>query len=125
MMKSAFDIRVVDTVLIDARNRNGAMYRVSDSGVNRYKIRIFLQGNDLPFVRQVTYGLHPTFRNQLRVVERTISNPNCRLEIWTWGIFDITADVLDQGGQTYRLVHPLSYGRELEDLEAELFREIP
>lgn len=124
MMKNAFDIRVADTVLIDAGNQNGAMYRVSDSGVNRYKIRIFLRGNDLPFVRQVTYGLHRTFRNRLRVVERTISNPDCRLEIWTWGIFDVTADVVDQGGQVYRLVHSLSYGNELNSLETQRFRQI-
>jgi transcription initiation factor IIF auxiliary subunit len=123
-MRSKFDIRVADTVLIDARNKNGAMYRLSDAGVHRYKVRIFLEGQDLPFVRQVTYGLHKTFRNPHRVVERTISNPDCRLEIWTWGIFEVTADVQDNTGQVYRLTHQLTYGKELENLAPNRFRKV-
>jgi hypothetical protein len=40
-------------------------------------------------------------------------NPSCKLEIWTWGIFEVSARVLDKSGSTFQLVHPLEYEREI------------
>jgi len=42
-------------------------------------------------------------------VARTPSNPNCKLVLWTWGVFDLEAVVTDKNGRAHRLIHPLGY----------------
>ena len=79
-----------------------------------YKVWIFLAGDDLPRVETVTYKLHETFVDPIRVVPRILTNLDCRITIWTWGIFDITATILDKGGRSYGLVYRLSYGDILD-----------
>jgi len=108
------DLRIADSVLDPSAK--GRVVRQRARGTDRplYHVRLFLAGRDLPYVRAVTYRLHPTFPNPVRRVERTAANQACELEIWTWGIFDITAEVEDKQGRTYTLTHTLTYGEELE-----------
>ena len=77
-----------------------------------YRVFLYLEGPDLPFVESVTYVLHPTFPDPIRVVPRTPSNPLCKLEIWTWGLFDVAVTVTEKSGARFRLAHHLEYEDE-------------
>ena len=79
-----------------------------------YKVWIYLEGGDLPYVRSVRYELHPTFKNRFRTVERDLYNQNCQLIIWTWGLFDVRAEITDKTGNVYEVMHSLSYDRQLK-----------
>lgn len=78
-----------------------------------YKVWISLAGRDVPFVDTVTYRLHPTFSNPNKKVKRSLSNPNCTLIIWTWGIFNVRAKVNFTDGTTLSLNQTLTYGDQL------------
>ena len=78
-----------------------------------YKVWVYLDGRDLPFVESVTYTLHSTFPDPVRKVERTVANPKCALIIWTWGIFEVKASVRNKQGRRYDLRHRLTYDLEL------------
>lgn len=78
-----------------------------------YKVWIYLEGKDLPFIESVTYTLHKTFADPVRTVRRTSANPMCELVIWTWGLFEVAARVIDRQGQAYDFSHSLTYGNEL------------
>lgn len=80
-------------------------------GRTYYKTWIYATGVDLPYVDYIEYTLHPTFTPQVHRVARTPSNADCRLMIWTWGLFDVTALVVDKQGNQYRLVHPMDYDK--------------
>jgi hypothetical protein len=78
-----------------------------------YKVWIYLEGNDLPYVDYVTYTLDETFSDRNRIVTRTPSNPNCQLVIWTWGLFTVTTTITDKRGYVYEVAHQLTYDKEL------------
>lgn len=82
-----------------------------------YKVWIFLAGNDLSYVESTTYELHPTFSDPFRRVERNLNNIDCRLTIWTWGIFEIKATIVHKSGLTYSLSHSLNYGNLLNKFQ--------
>lgn len=82
-----------------------------------YRVFLYLEGRDLAFVESVTYFLHPTFPDPVRTVPRTPSNPLCKLELWTWGFFDIDAEVTDKSGSRHRLLHHLEYTKEISQGE--------
>ncbi len=79
-----------------------------------YRVFLYVEGSDLPYVKSVTYHLHETFRNNVRKVQRTPSNPNCQLVIWTWGLFEMRVVVEDKFGQTKSYNHLLTYDRDFE-----------
>jgi len=87
--------------------------REDDDGRPLYKVWLYLDGNDVPFVRAVTYRLHETFAEPVRVVPRSSSNPNCQLVIWTWGVFAVRAEIQDKKGYIYKVVHVLEYESQL------------
>ncbi len=76
-----------------------------------YKVYIYLSGRDVSFVRSVTYTLHKTFRNRTRIVNKTDSNPYCRLIIWVWGTFEIQAVVEDARGIQHEICHNLTFDK--------------
>jgi transcription initiation factor IIF auxiliary subunit len=78
-----------------------------------YKVWIYLEGPDLPYIESVTYTLHETFPHPERTVVRSPSNPNCELTIWTWGLFTVKTAIMDKKGFSYLVDHELSYDREL------------
>ena len=78
-----------------------------------YKVWLFLDGRDLPYVQSVTYTLHPTFSQPVRTVRRTPENPNCQLVLWTWSVFAVNTTIEDKQGGLYEVVHALSYDKQL------------
>ena len=111
---ATLDVRVSDSVFDPREKRRTVRRKTSESGRPLYQVRLFLEGYDLPYVRAVTYHLHSTFRNRVQRVERTAANQNCKLEIWTWGIFEAKAVIEDKAGREHVRTHMLTYGNELE-----------
>lgn len=105
-------IKLVDTVF-DPNTGSKEIHYSKQGSQTLYKVWLRLDGPELPYVRGVTYKLHPTFNNPERFVARTPSNPNCTLSIWTWGIFDVEAEIMTKDGERQIVVHPLRYDREL------------
>jgi transcription initiation factor IIF auxiliary subunit len=116
-MKS-LNLRVVDTVF-DPSKSDRKVYVKKSGDYTLYKVWLFLDGVDLPFVNYVTYQLHSSFRNPNRTVYRTVANPNCQLIIWTWGLFTVNVEVVDKSGVHYVFDHRMGYDRELEKVPAE------
>jgi len=84
----------------------------SDSPV--YRVFLYLDGPGLFNVTSVTYVLHPTFKEPVRQVVRTPSNPRCKLEMWTWGLFRVQAIITDTQGNVTTLTHDLQYNKQFE-----------
>jgi len=80
-----------------------------------YRVFLYLDGPDLPFVNRVTYRLHETFSPNTRTVARTPSNPRCKFDMWTWGVFTAVAVIEDQQNRTFRMSHYLEYAGQLSD----------
>lgn len=78
-----------------------------------YKVWLYLEGKDLPYIDNVTYVLDETFSDPNRNVSRTPANPNCQLVIWTWGLFTVNIMITDKKGNVYRMDHKLSYQKQL------------
>ena len=88
-------------------------FREAGDDTYYYKVWLYLDGYDLPYVESVIYELDPTFPEPTQTVRRTASNPNCQLSFWTWGLFTVTATISDKKGFKYRVSHELVYDREL------------
>lgn len=114
MNSSQLDIEVRDTVFDPALPRSSAnVHWDKENGRTIFEVYIYLSGYDVPYIESVTYTLHKTFKQPYRVVRRTPSNPNCKLTIWTWGLFVVKATIVDAKGFTFTLEHELTYDREL------------
>ena len=93
--------------------------RRSTSGPALYRVFLYLDGPDLPFVNRVTYKLHETFSPNTRTVSRTPSNPRCKIDIWTWGVFTIVAVTEDKQGRAFTMSHPLEYASQISEAGVE------
>lgn len=80
-----------------------------------YRVYIYVSGKNVPYISDVTYHLHETFKNNVITVKRTIENPNCVLSIWTWGLFEVKAVVKDKQGHSKTYRHQLAWDKELTD----------
>lgn len=80
-----------------------------------YRVYIYVSGKNVPYISDVTYHLHETFKNNVITVKRTIENPNCVLSIWTWGLFEVKAVVKDKQGHMKTYLHQLAWDKELTD----------
>jgi hypothetical protein len=120
----ALDLRVVDSLFEPGGADRKVHVDNEAQQLVRYRVWLYLEGRDLPYVKQVTYRLHDTFEDPNRVVPRTASNPNCALAIWTWGIFEVLAVVEDKSGNAFELRHKLSYGEQLKE-NLEYVRKTP
>ena len=117
------DLAVVDTAY-DATRRDGKVVTYRDRKPNPYyKVWLRLVGSHLPLVDKVVYSLHPSFSPQQQEVYRTVANPECELVIWTWGVFEVQAEVLDKLGNRYGLTYQLQYDREFKDPEIKFEQE--
>lgn len=83
-----------------------------------YRVWLYLDGADLPYVEAVTYRLHSTFPERNKRVARTPANPHCVMPIWTWGLFVVVATIEDKSGATHVLRHPLRWDRDLKAASA-------
>ena len=107
------NIFVKDTVV---ENVNGEESIIAKKSTNKtmFKVTLVLGGNDLPFIKEVTYTLHKTFKNRIKRIERSISNPDCRLVFYAWGTFTVIAKVETLKGGSFQISHPLQFGTEVQ-----------
>jgi len=117
-MPVSFDLSARDSVLdpYDSSDDRPVFVRVRVGQKPRYRVHIYLEGPSLPYVERVTYILHPSFRNRERVRQRSMTNPNAKLTIWTWGVFSLQAWVEDRWGAVYEFHYSLTYGQEVRRL---------
>jgi transcription initiation factor IIF auxiliary subunit len=108
-------LQVKDTLFNPDSNDKTAYYYKGDDGKARYKVWIYLDGRDIPYVDYVTYKLHPTFPNPIKKVKRSISNANCALVIWAWGTFKTEIQIHLKDGTTVRASHNLSFDHEIKE----------
>lgn len=117
MNANELDIVVKDTVLDPNLSPSDPARKIHFRKVGDetyyYKVWLYLEGNDLPYVESVTYTLDQTFPNPIRTVRRTPSNPHCQLVIWTWKLFTVKVTIVDKRNNTYEVMHELSYDKEL------------
>ena len=83
----------------------------------RYKVTLRLEGRDLPYVAFATYQLHRSFRVRTHRIDRTVSNPDCSLTIWTWGLFRVGVVIHLKSGQRIRVHHDLHYDDAIREAE--------
>jgi len=113
MVLKQIELRVFDTAVDPSAEEKIIYYKPGAQPL--YRVWIYVDGPDLPFVESVTYRLHPTFEQPERTVPRTISNPSCKLEIWTWGLFEVTAVVQTKNEQRFELRHELTYDQQFAE----------
>ena len=102
------NIRIVDTPF-DPNDRERIVYYQSIDKRYYYKVFVSLTGPDVPFVKRVTYILPSSFEARHKRVDRSWSNPNCKLAIRVWGKFEILAIIEDKKGNTYETSHYLDF----------------
>jgi hypothetical protein len=107
------DIVVKDSLFDPDAAQPIPLWRDPKSDNPYYRVFLYLDGNGLPYINAVTYVLHPSFDNPTRQVVRTANNPHCKLELWTWGVFQVQAIVTDQQGTMLTLSHNLQYNKEV------------
>ena len=117
-MDAQYNIEVKDTVFdpntpTNNPNTPRKVHVREQPGSSLYKVWLYLTGYDLPYIQQATYILHPTFPEPIRKVPRNLSNPNCQLVIWTWGLFEVKVTIEDKSNRTFELKHQLTYDKEL------------
>lgn len=116
-MYSDLRIEVKDTVFdpnLPADSPRKVHVRRGADGKSLYKVWLIVSGYDLPYVQSVTYRLHSTFSDRVRRVRRSVSNPNCQLVIWTWGLFKVKVTIEDKSNRRFEVEHDLSYDKELQ-----------
>jgi len=114
MKPSGLQLELRDSVYEPGATGGKILYDRSLPNHPRYKVWLYLDGQDLPYVKSVTYTLHATFPDPVRSVPRTPSNPYCALAIWTWGLFDVLAEVEDKTGGRHLLKHMMRYDQDLK-----------
>ena len=95
---------------------NGKEFIIAKKSTNKtlFKVTLTLGGNDLPFVKEVTYTLHQTFKNRAKKIERSISNPDCKLVFYAWGTFTVIVKLKTLKGDSFQFSHPLQFGNEVQ-----------
>lgn len=89
----------------------------SYAGNNRWNWAIWLTGSaaELDQIKQVTYTLHPSFPNPVRVIRA--KRDGFRLQSNGWGEFRIYIDILFRDGEHTQLSHDLKLTEEAEQTE--------
>jgi hypothetical protein len=116
-MEAQLKIEVRDSVFdpdLPPNQARVAHYRKGENGQAFYKVWLYLSGESLPYVQAATYVLHETFADPVNRIVRLPSNPDCRLTIWTWGLFEVKVTIEDKMGRIYETVHRLTYDRQLK-----------
>ncbi len=110
------NLEVKDSLLDPDSPDQTARWRNPTSSKPLYRVYLYLEGIRLPYVNAVTYVLHPSFKEPTRQVFRTSSNPRCKLEMWTWGLFRVQAIVTDRDGNMSTITHDLQYDKEFSEV---------
>jgi len=108
------NLEIRDTAVTRDPNGNGYIQaKTLKSGRTSYRVTVELVGDDIPFVESVTYVLHRTFKNNIKKVNRTLSNQNCSLSFYAWGTFTIYAEVETVSGEVIRISHNLRFDQDI------------
>jgi transcription initiation factor IIF auxiliary subunit len=121
-MQQSRELRVRDTVV---QEEGTVLVDRTLQDRPRYRVSLYLEGADLPYVREVVYHLHHTFPQPRRTVRRSSANPNCELIIWTWGVFEIRVQVKMKNGDELWLRQRLTYDRQLSRKDIRLVEVTP
>ena len=117
MNATEINLEVKSSVFNPALPKEDPQNKVSfrqEADVYYYKVWLYVEGYDLPYVDSVTYSLdRSSFPEPDQTVQRTVANPNCQLTIWTWGLFTVVATIIDKKGNKYQVSHQLNYKEEL------------
>lgn len=117
MNATEINLEVKSSVFNPALSKDDPRNKVSfrqEGDVYYYKVWLYVEGYDLPYVESVTYSLdRSSFPEPDQTVPRTVANPNCQLTIWTWGLFTVIATIIDKKGNKYQVSHQLNYKEEL------------
>jgi prokaryotic YEATS domain len=118
LQPNALEIQLKDSVFdpalppTDPNNRVLVSHKGDDTYY--YRVFLFIDGYDLPYVEKVTYALDDSFSEPVQTVRRTPATQNCQLPIWTWKTrLTVTATIVDKKGNSYRISHDLVYASEL------------
>ncbi len=109
------DIIIKDSLFNPQTNQRKIYFGNSAKKKKLYKVWVYLEGPGLSFVDNVIYKLHSSFNEPERKVVRSISNPNCSMQIWTWGLFTIEAGIYFQTGELLQMRHYTTYDRDLNN----------
>lgn len=114
----SLEIFITDSVIegdfsLKEDNKKIDFYKGKDDKF-RYKVLISLSGPGTIYVQKVRYILHETFSPQIQEVNRSLSNPDCSLRIWTWGIFEVKAEIILKTGEIIYARHQLTFDKEIE-----------
>lgn len=82
-------------------------------GKKYYKVWLYLEGHDLPYLDRVTYTLHRSYTPPTLTLRRTPSNLRCKVAILASGVFKVKATLWDKRGFSRLVTHELSYTQEL------------
>lgn len=113
-MQRKYDIELCDSAFEPGSNSKNTLFKESGKR-NLYKVWLYLDGMDLPYVESVTYFLHSSFPKPRTRIQRTPNNPNCSLIIWTWGIFTVKGTVTLKDGSKLDVSHQLTYNISFKD----------
>ena len=115
MQQRTLNIVVRDSLFDPDRPDDKVVQVRRSGGKSLYRVFLYLDGLDLPFVNRVTYKLHETFSPRERTVARSPSIPRCKIDIWTWGVFTVVAVIEDRQGRTFTMSHYLEYAAQLSE----------
>ncbi|MCK4820610.1 hypothetical protein KA005_32900 [bacterium] len=105
----------VEFSAFDEKTGRVLVKQLRKEGKQHFKVRIFLRGPDLHKVKKVIYTLHPTFPRPRREVR---TGPHFELVIWTWGIFNLSVDIYDKGGNVDHREIFLDYSQDINNAKA-------
>src|SRR5712692_5381647 len=112
MLLELLEVEVKDSALDPDSADRTILWRNPESAQPLYRVFLYLDGRDLPFVSTVTYQLDPSFTPNTYTVTRSLANPRCKTEIWTWGLSRVAATILDRKGNTHLRYRDLEYDKE-------------
>ena len=101
----------VEDLPFDPYGGDRVVYYKSQGERWSYKVSLFLNGMDVPFVRSVTYKLPSSFDVSFRRVVRSLWNPNCKLVLWVWGKFEVRVWIETKKGHVFETSHYLDFDR--------------
>lgn len=113
-----FDIALLDEALYRNGRESLVLYR-NHKRKAQYRVRLFLDGDDLPQVASATYSFPEATGIADKRVARNMSNPRCQLFIWAWGLFDIDVTLTFKDGHSYGLRHSMTFNRDFERARTE------
>ncbi len=88
--------------------------RMSPDGRQLYHVYIRLEGLDLSLVKAVYYSFDSSVQPSRLTVVKSYDNPDCLVDLWLWGVFPMSATVVDVRGSEMELSHTLEFGSYFE-----------